>query len=770
MEQADLDASDYTADCRQRITDCRFKKVKMLGPILKELELPEAYGNYVSHIEPGCGKVHVVGTEQPQLNFSSDAVKAAYPPQFHEELMVKVAKRMSPEGPSAPFEHTAITINDDLVENIQLLTRLLAPLPYKPKMRYALSGSEAVEVALKDVRYSTNKKYIVRFKGAYHGHTSAVSNFDELGPDAGHFIYLKEMDPKSLDFIEKYHYKIAGVMINPMQYFTGLNKVSPTGEKMNIGKRTRGFDLDSKNAAGTCSVSHREYAQWLHDLNDKTSYVSKYLTPVAFILDDIYFAFRHEQLFSHRFFALPTLGAGEAGNKPNQYTPLEPDVIILGKGVAGGYPLSIVCGSPEFMMKRDTNYLLRVNRSVGTLSAWPRGVAACNVFLRQLLPQVFDGNNGWGSQQNQIEAPSKDWRKHLQLSNQRFAAFTVATNKAFSEAKLPLRLRSFCNTFSIDYLNDSFYNSLYTQYLIANDVFLTNQSTGKFNLWCSITDTELLELTRTMVKAGQEMQEGGFFQPKGGLLRGADGSFSRRFCTLTVLSKFFISWCYLQYQQIMLDKEIDIEVSHNHPVNKCGHFWSSVLMIIFMYPAMYLGELRLAFFVFLATHAVRQSGHFFYEKQDTDWEKQKFGHKDGSKKMAVLFIIFVVMTYYFCYVQPVDWPGIAASHGGKGPIGLVATYLAALQAYMSNEQFCTLTGLMTITPHFLEIVHYYGPIRGVQWILKIFTDPFTDIPDFYKHSVIHPKHFLDLRQQRHVKYSLGKTFDGGCVCFLQLGV
>ena len=79
------------------------------------------------------------------------------------------------------------------MENIQLLTRLLAPLPYKPKMRYALSGSEAVEVALKDVRYSTNKKYIVRFKGAYHGHTSATSNFDELGPDAGHFIYLKEI-------------------------------------------------------------------------------------------------------------------------------------------------------------------------------------------------------------------------------------------------------------------------------------------------------------------------------------------------------------------------------------------------------------------------------------------------------------------------------------------------------------------------------------------------------------------------------------------------
>ena len=33
-----------------------------------------------------------------------------------------------------------------------------------------------------------------------------------------------------------------------------------------------------------------------------------------------------------------------------------------------------------------------------------------------------------------------------------------------------------------------------------------------------------------------------------------------------------------RYDQIMLDKEIDIEVSHNHPVNKfakfiCAHVW-----------------------------------------------------------------------------------------------------------------------------------------------------------------------------------------------------
>eukprot|EP00808_Paulinella_micropora_P010468 g5035.t1 len=744
VQKAEKAAVAYSKDCKQRLVDCRFKKVKVLGPILKELEVPEAYGNYVGDVAPDCGKVDVLGAG-PHINLSCDAVKSAFPPEFHNEFQRKLAKRMA--GSSASIEHSSIAITDDMVENFLLMSRLLS-LSYAPKFRYALSGSEAVEIALKDVRYSTNKKYIIRFKGAYHGHTNGSTSFDSLSPESGHFIYLKEMDQKSLDFIEQYHYMIAGVIVNPMQYFTGVNVDSPQGEKMNTGKRDRANKhYDGKNEDKydkTTSVSFSEYSQWLHRLQHKTQYCTKYLTPIAFIMDDIYFAFRHQSLFSHRFFTSPS---GEC---------LQPDVIILGKGIAGGYPISLVAGSEEFMMKRDSNYLLKVNRTVGTLSAWSRGLAACNVFLKQLLPRGEIADD---------EAPTKDWVKQLESSNARFDAWRTTTNNALEKAKLPVRIRGFCNTFSVDYLADSFYNSLYVQYLIAGGVFVSNQATGKFNLWCSMSDEDLKSLTKIMVEAAQQMQKDGFFEPKGGMLfakkvpnpSGA-GTVSRKFCTFTVLSKFFFSWLILQYKQIMLDKEIDIEVSHNHPVNKFTHFWSSVGMILFMYPAVFVGELKMAFICFLTTHALRQSGHFFYEKQDTDWEKQKFGHKDGSKKVAVLFIILVVLTYVFCYYQPVDWPVVAAAYAKKGALGTpvvyVATWLAKLQGYVTSEQYCTMAGIMTVMPHFLEIVHYYGLMRGIQWIVKILTDPFTDLPDFYHHCIIHPGHFLDLRQQRAVKYSL----------------
>ena len=60
-----------------------------------------------------------------------------------------------------------------------------------------------------------------------------------------------------------------------------------------------------------------------------------------------------------------------------------------------------------------------------------------------------------------------------------------------------------------------------------------------------------------------------------------------------------------------------------HPVNKFGHFWSSVFMILFAYPSIFLqeGKKLQGCAWFFITHVVRQTGHFFYEHQDRDIEK-----------------------------------------------------------------------------------------------------------------------------------------------------
>ena len=50
------------------------------------------------------------------------------------------------------------------------------------------------------------------------------------------------------------------------------------------------------------SIERDEYAKWLHALQLKCNYCSKFLTPVAFVMDDVYFAFRTKELFSFRYF------------------------------------------------------------------------------------------------------------------------------------------------------------------------------------------------------------------------------------------------------------------------------------------------------------------------------------------------------------------------------------------------------------------------------------------------------------------------------------
>eukprot|EP00926_Amoebophrya_sp_RCC4398_P000830 GSA120T00012860001.1 len=241
----------------------------------------------------------------------------------------------------------------------------------------------------------------------------------------------------------------------------------------------------------------------------------------------------------------------------------------------------------------------------------------------------------------------------LRTANGKFDLFTKEVNAAFEKEKIPLKLRNFANTFTLDFKCDSLYNSMFVQHLIANNVFVTNQSTGKFNLLLDWTtakhDGERKQLLTAFVTAGRQMKERGFFVEK------------KKMQFFLLAKKFLFSYLRICYDQIMEDKRIDIEVSHNHPVNKFTHFWSSVFMILFAYTYIgYFGWYKEGFLVFLITHVLRQAGHFFYEKQDRNYEKLKFGHKDGSKKAAAVGIAAAI--YVFVYLKTV---GVLGRIGGS---------------------------------------------------------------------------------------------------------
>ena len=361
-----------------------------------------------------------------------------------------------------------------------------------------------------------------------------------------------------------------------MQHFTGINKPSPPGEKVTAGKRIRS------------AVPKDDYARWLHALQEKCNYCTKYLTKVALVMDDIYFAFRTPELLSSKYFVHPDTGA-----------ELKPDVMILGKALAAGYPLSAVVGREGFLNSYDKKFLLKLNKTVGTLAAWHGGIVASNVFL-----EVLEG--GGGAEGRPILAVEAK----VQLANfvKKCDAFTESLNARFEKDNLPVRLRNFSNTFSVDFLKNSLYNSRYPQYLLAEGIFLGNYSTGKFNLNADVTYNDLKALEEKFVAAASKMQNDGYFEPM--------TSIAKSKLYFSLLARFAKNYAKIYYDQIMQDKHIDIEVSHNHPVNKFGHFWSSVGMIIFAYPLIFwYGKPLQGCAWFFMTHVVRQGGHFFYEHQ-----------------------------------------------------------------------------------------------------------------------------------------------------------
>jgi len=268
---------------------------------------------------------------------------------------------------------------------------------------------------------------------------------------------------------------------------------------------------------------------------------------------------------------------------------------------------------------------------------------------------------------------------------------------------LPVRLKNFSNTFNFLFLEDSIFNSCFPQYLMAQNMFLSYQSTGKFNFNDDWKEEDLKNFQKKIIDAATTMKADGFFEP---------GKLPWKKLLRAVVKENLR----IRYEQIMHDKHIDIVVSHNHPVNKWTHFWSSIGMILFFYPFAFAGYPITAVINLLVTQVIRQIGHFFYEKQDRDQEKKKFGHKDGSKKQATVGVAACFLLYYYRDL----WINL-----------------------MSVKDFVKAACVFAFLPHFLEICHQFGTIRGFDWVLKIWTDPLTDVPDFKDSAFIDPKHFLD---------------------------
>ncbi len=214
------------------------------------------------------------------------------------------------------FSHTCLMVNpyEVAVELAEKLTKL-APGKSDKKAILVNSGAEAVENCVKIARAHTGKRGVIAFNGGFHGRTSMTMGLtgkmapykNLFGPFPGEIYHVPfpaaaygasvEDSIKAIKNLFKFDISpndVAAIIIEPVQ-----------GE-------------------GGFYAAPIEFLQELRKLCDEHN--------IVFIVDEIQTGFGR----TGKMFCM-------------EYTDIEPDLMTMAKGIAGGYPLSAVVGKKEIM-------------------------------------------------------------------------------------------------------------------------------------------------------------------------------------------------------------------------------------------------------------------------------------------------------------------------------------------------------------------------------------------------------------------------------------
>ncbi len=283
-----------------------------------------AYGAYLTDVD-GNTYIDYVGSWGPMILGHSNPKVV--------EAVTQMAQRAMSFG--APHEG-----------ELKLAQKVTELMPHIEMLRFVNSGTEATMSAVRLARGATNRPYIIKFDGCYHGHVdsllakagSGLATFS-LPECAGiplemtvntliaEYNHLEQVE----ELFAKHGSQIAGVIVEPV------------AGNMGVVLPAEGF-LEGLRRLCT------EHGALL-------------------IFDEVMNCFR------------------VALHGATQYTGVTPDIVCLGKVVGGGLPVAAY-GGPRSIMQNVAP--LGAVYQAGTLSGNPLGMAAGLATLNQLTPELYE--------------------------------------------------------------------------------------------------------------------------------------------------------------------------------------------------------------------------------------------------------------------------------------------------------------------------------------------------------------------------------------------
>jgi len=229
---------------------------------------------------------------------------------LHPKVTAAVSKQLE------QFSHTCFHVL--MYENyIELAERLnqLAPGGSPKQTLFVTTGAEAVENAVKISRAATKRAGIIAFSGAFHGRTMmAVTLTGKVTP------YKNGFGPFAPEvFHAPFPNPLHGV--STKDALKGLNEIFKTDIEP---ERVAAIIIEPVQGEGGFYVAPPEFMQALRKLCDEKG--------ILLISDEV------------------QTGCARTGKMfATEYSGIEPDIMVLAKGLAGGFPLSAVVGKKSIM-------------------------------------------------------------------------------------------------------------------------------------------------------------------------------------------------------------------------------------------------------------------------------------------------------------------------------------------------------------------------------------------------------------------------------------
>lgn len=214
------------------------------------------------------------------------------------------------------FSHTCIMVNpyEVGVELAEKLTQI-APGTTEKKAIFVTTGAEAVENCVKIARAKTGRRGVIAFNGGFHGRTNlSMALTGKITP------YKNLFGPFPADiFHAPFPIDVHGITVEQsLKALENLFKVDIAPED------TAAIIVEPVQGEGGFYQAPAEFLKALRELCDKHG--------IMLIADEIQTGFaRTGKMFSF------------------EHADVEPDLMTMAKGIAGGFPIAAVVGKAEVM-------------------------------------------------------------------------------------------------------------------------------------------------------------------------------------------------------------------------------------------------------------------------------------------------------------------------------------------------------------------------------------------------------------------------------------